>query len=114
MKADDCSERCSALAQFGLNTDIPRLARSRRHDMLHTTYLRAFGGATREDLCQILIKDIHEAMQLNARPLAADLLVVLGIIVGACDHAACGASTEELIPFTPARTPAPMGGDRAA
>ena len=71
MKADDCPFRCSALAQFGLNTDIPRLARSRRHDMLHVTYLRACGGAAREDLCQILIKDIHEAMRLDARPLAA-------------------------------------------
>lgn len=113
MKADDCPFRCSALAQFGLNTDIPRLARSRRHDMLHVTYLRACGGATREDLCQILIKDIHEAMRLDARPLAADLLVVLGMVVCDCDHAASCSSTEEVIAFTPARTASAIG-DRAA
>ena len=114
MKADDCPFRCSALAHFGLNTDIPRLARSRRHDMLHTTYLRACGGASREDLCQILIKDIHEALKLDARPLAADLLVVLGIVVGDCRHAASCSSTEEAIAFTPVRAAPPIGGDRAA
>ena len=34
MKADDCSFRCSALAQFGLNADIPRLSKPFRKDEL--------------------------------------------------------------------------------
>ena len=114
MKADDCSVRCSAIAQFALNIDIPRLPRSRRHDMLHATYLRACSGASREDLCQILIKDIREAQRLDARPLAADLLVVLAIIVGECDHAACSASIVEITAFKPIREMQPIGGDRAA
>lgn len=114
MKADDCPHRCSALAHFGLNADLPRMARSRRHDMLHATYLRACGGSSREDLCQILIKDIREAQRLDARPLAADLLVVLGIIVGECDHAACAASIQDIAALTPVRVTQPIGGDRAA
>jgi len=111
MKADDCSVRCSAITQFGLNADIPRLARSRRHDMLHDTYIRACGGSTREDLCQILIQDIHEALRLQSRPLAADLLVVLNMIVGECGRAA----TEEIVAFQTARAPTPiLGGGKAA
>lgn len=114
MKADDCSVRCSAIAQFALNIDIPRLPRARRHDMLHATYLRACCGASREDLCQILIKDIREAQRLDALPLAADLLAVLGIMVGECDHPACCATPEEIVAFSPLRMAAPIGGDKAA
>lgn len=110
MKADDCSVRCNAIRQFALSADIPQLPRSRRHDMLFVTYLRACGGSTHEDLCQILIQDIQEASRLESPSLAADLLVVLGIVVDECGRA----TDEEILAFQSPRATAPISGEKAA
>lgn len=110
MKADDCSVRCRALGQFARKDDIPRLPRSRRHDMLFITYLRACGGSTQEDLCQILMQDIQEALRLESRSLAADLLVVLGIVAGECGRK----PAREFVAFQTPRKPGVIGGEKAA
>jgi len=110
MKADDCSVRCNAIGQFALSADIPQLPRSRRHDMLFATYLRACGGSTDEDLCQILIQDIQEASRLESPCLAADLLVVLGIVVGECGRA----PANEIASFHIPRAAGTTGGEKAA
>ena len=78
--------------------------------MLHDTYLRACGGSTREDLCQILIQDIHEALRLQSRSLAADLLVVLGMIAAKCDRK----QIMEIPALQTGRTAAQLGGEKAA
>jgi hypothetical protein len=110
MKSNDCSERCCAITQFGLNADFPRPVQSRRHDMLYVTYLRTCDGSTREDLCQILIKDIREALSLQARPLAADLLVVLTMLENDCGRA----PSEEIVGYQSPRVAGMISGDKAA
>ncbi len=110
MKADDCSVRCCAIGKFGAKAGIERPPRTRRHDMLYATYMRACSGATREDLCQILILDIEEATRVQSQSLAADLLVVLGIVVGECDIA----KIERIVAFKTPVSPAHVGGEQAA
>lgn len=110
MKAADFSPSSCAIAQSGMNDEIPLPPRSRRHDMLYVTYLRACGGSTREDLCQILIQDIHEALRLQSRPLAADLLVVLGMIVSEYEKQ----PIEEILAVQTGRAAAQLGGKKAA
>lgn len=110
MKVDDCSVHCSAIGQFALNADLPRLPRSRRHEMLFDTYMRACSGSTPEDLCQILIQDIQDALRLQSRALATDLLVVLRIVVGECGLPAA----KEIASFQFPRLTGPIGGEKAA
>jgi hypothetical protein len=110
MKADDCSIRCCAIGKFGAKAGIERLPRTRRHDMLYATYVRACSGATREDLCQILILDIEEAIRLQSQSLAADLLVVLEIVVRECGLS----PIEHIVAFQTPVAPTLVGGEHAA
>jgi len=59
-----------------------QIEHGRRHDVLYLSY-RNNCGRVQEDLCQMLIKDIRDALRLGAKMLAADLLIVLGLAVGA-------------------------------
>lgn len=59
---------------------------ARRHDMLYATYRNTCGRA-REDLCQMLAKDIRDARRLGAASLADDLAIVLGRVASECDSA---------------------------
>lgn len=81
MKHSDSLEQYADLMKNCASGVIPQVDHARRHDVLYLSYRNNYGRA-QEDLCQMLIKDIRDALRLGAKFLAADLLIVLGLAVG--------------------------------
>jgi hypothetical protein len=82
MKPSSCLEQYADLMKNCALGAIPQVEHARGHDVLYLSYRNNYGRA-QEDLCQMLIKDIRDALRLGAKLLAADLLIVLGLAVGA-------------------------------
>ena len=81
MTSTGCLEQYADLMKNCALGAIPKVEHARRHDVLYLSYRNNY-GRVQEDLCQMLIKDIRDALRLGSKLLAADLLIVLGLAVG--------------------------------
>lgn len=94
MSGNDCRENCAAR---GMIDGGGAAACARRHEMLYATYRNTCGRA-REDLCQMLARDIRDARRLGATALADDLAIVLGRLASECDLAAAPRNVVDQLP----------------